>query len=102
MAANLPQPFNQNDIRKDPKAVVIALLIGLLLIFGGVIAVLFFKLEKKENKIADLYEKVIEYRTQKAEYYEQMIFYSKENELLKTRDSIVKQKTQPYVQEILK
>lgn len=101
MNQELPQPFNQDDIRKDPKAVVIALLIGLLLIFGSVIGVLFFKLEKKEDKIANLYDKVIDYRTKKGEYYEKMIFYRTENEMLKDRDSLTKKKTQPYVEKIL-
>lgn len=102
MKPELPQPFNQEDIRKDPKAVVIGLLIGLLLIFGGVIGYLYTRLEKKEERISALYDNMLLYRTQKIDFYEKMIFYKKESETLKKNDTLLKAQTQPYVEKLLK
>ena len=53
MAPELPQPFEQDAIRKDPKAVVIGLLIGLLLIFGGVIGVLYYREQQQADDCKD-------------------------------------------------
>ncbi len=105
MTPELPQPFGQEDIRQDPKAVVIALLIGLLLLFGSVIGVLYYRKEEQDNKCTEktdkLYEAMIRVRNERITFYEQMIFYKQENEILKRRDSLTKGKTLPYVEKIL-
>lgn len=101
MSPELPQPFNQDDIRKDPKAVVIGLLIGLLLICLGAIGFLFYRVEQKENKIYEVYNEMVKYRTQKAEYYEKMLMYKVQNEQLRKDSTTVKDKTKPYVEKIL-
>ncbi len=105
MTPELPQPFGQDDIRKDPKAVVIALLIGLLLLFGGVIGVLYYRKEEQDAKCSEktdkLYETMIKVRNERIDFYEKMIFYKQENELLKQRDSIKKEATRPYVEKLL-
>ncbi len=105
MNNELPQPFDQDDIRRDPKAVVIALLIGLLLIFGSVIGVLYYRKEEKDEdsakKIEGLYSIILKERNDRIFFYEKMIFYQRENEQLKSKDSLIKQKTEPLVQKIL-
>lgn len=105
MNNELPQPFDQEDIRKDPKAVVIALLIGLLLIFGSVIGVLYYRKEDKEedyqSKIDGLYSTILKERNDRIFFYEKMIFFQRENEKLKSKDSLIKQRTEPLVQKIL-
>lgn len=105
MTPELPQPFGQDDIRQDPKAVVIALLIGLLLLFSGVIAVLYYRKEEQDAKCTEktdkLYETMIIVRNERITFYEQMIFYKSENEQLKRQDSIKKQLTKPYVDKLL-
>lgn len=101
MKPELPQPFEQEDIRKDPKAVVIALLIGLLLICVGAIAFLYFRLEKKDERIYSIYKEMVDYRTQKAEYYEKMIFYKHQTDQFKKSDTLLREKTEPLVQKIL-
>lgn len=105
MTPELPQPFDQDDIRKDPKAVVIALLIGLLLLFGSVIVVLYYRKEdqdddcKKETK--GLYNEIIKERNARIYFYEQMLFYKSESEKQKAQDSLTKQKTKPLVEKLL-
>lgn len=105
MTPELPQPFEQEAIRRDPKAVVIALLIGLLLIFGGVIGVLYYRKEKQSDDCKEdtkqLYNTIIEERNARIFFYEQMIFYKDKSEKLKQKDSLIKHKTEPYVQKIL-
>ena len=102
MNPDLPQPFDQEEIRKDPKAVVIGLLIGLLLICLGAIGFLYDKVETKENKIHQVYQEMVDYRTKKAEYYEKMILYKLQVQQLQKDSSQVKEKTEPLVQELLK
>lgn len=101
MNPDLPQPFNQEDIRKDPKAVVIGLLIGLLLICLGAIGFLFYRVEQKEKKIYEVYGQMVDYRTKKAEYYEKMLLYKMQLEQLQIDSTRLKQKTEPLVQKIL-
>ncbi|WP_260377665.1 hypothetical protein [Riemerella anatipestifer] len=86
MKTHLPQPFEQEDIRKDPKAVVIGLLIGLLLMFGSVIGVLFNRREEVDENCKDrifkLYDTILVERNKRIYFYERMIFYQKENKRL--------------------
>ncbi|MCU7571544.1 hypothetical protein N4241_10550 [Riemerella anatipestifer] len=101
---HLPQPFDQEDIRKDPKAVVIGLLIGFLLLFSGVVAVLYQHKEKKsencDEKIQRLYAEMLESRNRRIELYEEMIFYKRKSEAFQRRDSLMKLKTQPLIEKI--
>ncbi|MEN5306931.1 hypothetical protein ABE425_05405 [Chryseobacterium cucumeris] len=105
MTPELPQPFEQEAIRKDPKAVVIALLIGLLLIFGSVIGVLYYRKEKQADDCKEetkgLYTIIIEERNARIYFYERMIFYKNESRELKAKDSLLKNKTAPYVQKLI-
>lgn len=100
----LPQPFDQKDIRKDPKAVVIGLLIGLLLLFSAVISFLYYRKEdddaKCNEKVERLYSQMLESRNQRIFFYEQMIFYKRKFEDLEQRDSLLKKQTQPLMQKI--
>lgn len=100
----LPQPFEQKDIREDPKAVVIALLIGLLLVFGIVISVLYYRIESKDDhcdeRIERLYAHILDKREQRIQLYEQMIFYKKKSEELEKQDSIMRSKTLPLINKI--
>lgn len=100
----LPQPFEQEDIRKDPKAVVIGLLIGFLLIFSGVIAALYYRKEDTDDtcdeKIERLYAQMLESRNQRIELYEEMIFYKKKSEDLEKQDSLLRSKTLPLINKI--
>lgn len=105
MTPELPQPFEQEAIRKDPKAVVIALLIGLLLIFGSVIAVLYYRKEKQDDECKEetksLYNTIIEERNARVFFYEEMIFYKTKSENQIAEDSIIKQKTKPLLKKLL-
>lgn len=91
----LPQPFEQEDIRKDPKAVVIGLLIGLLLLCCGAIGFIYREKEKQSER---LYQVILDERNQRIENYERMIFWQNQTKTLKARDSLIKQQTAPYVQ----
>lgn len=105
MTPELPQPFEQEEISKDPKAVVIALLIGLLLIFGSVIAVLYYRKEEQDDECKDevkgLYSTIIQERNARVFFYEEMIFYKDKSEKQKAEDSIIRQKTKPLVEKLL-
>ena len=105
MTPELPQPFEQEAIRKDPKAVVIALLIGLLLMFGGVIGVLYYRKEKQDDECnkttAGLYNKIIEERDARIYFYEKMIFYKNESRIQKAKDSLLKESTEPMVKKLI-
>lgn len=105
MTPDLPQPFEQEAIRKDPKAVVIGLLIGLLLIFGGVIGVLYYREEKREDEskeeIKNLNKTIIEERNARIYFYEKLIFYKSKSDTQAVQDSVIRQKTEPLVQKIL-
>lgn len=94
----LPQPFEQEDIRKDPKAVVIGLLIGLLLLCCGAIGFIYREKEKQSER---LYQVILDERNQRIENYERMIFWQNQTKTLKARDSLIKKQTAPYVQKIL-
>lgn len=100
----LPQPFKQEDIRKDPKAVVIGLLIGFLLIFSGVIATLYYRKEDIDEtcdeKIEKLYAQMLDSRNKRIELYEKMIFYKKKSEDLEKQDSLLRSKTLPLINKI--
>lgn len=98
MKPELPQPFEQEDIRKDPKAVVIGLLIGLLLLCCSVIGILYREKEKQQER---LYKVILDERNQRIENYEQMIFYKTKSDALKAQEVETKQKTEPLVQKIL-
>ncbi|MBT0527124.1 hypothetical protein JZ949_10020 [Riemerella anatipestifer] len=106
MKPNLPQPFEQEDIRKDPKAVVIGLLIGLLLMFGSVIGVLFNRREEVDENCKDrifkLYDTILVERNKRIYFYERMIFYQKENKRLQKQDSLIKSNTEPLINKIYK
>lgn len=101
MNLKLPQPFNQEQIRKDPKAVVIALLIGLLLLNASVITYLYDQGEKKERKIDQINEKWLAEKRERITMYEKMLFYKNENIRKKESDSLIKQRTEPLVKKIL-
>lgn len=100
----LPQPFEQEDIRRDPKAVVIGLLIGLLLIFATVISVLYYREvsidSNCDEKVEKLYAQMLESRNSRIELYEQMLFYKVKSERLEKQDSLLKSKTLPLIQKI--
>lgn len=100
----LPQPFKQEDIRRDPKAVVIGLLIGFLLIFSGVISVLYYRKETTDEtcdeKIEKLYAQMLDSRNKRIELYEEMIFYKKKSENLEKQDSLLRSKTLPLINKI--
>lgn len=100
----LPQPFNQEDIRKDPKAVVIGLLIGFLLLFSGVISYLYYHSEDNDahcnEKIEKLYAQMLENRNSRIELYERMIFYKTKSEALEKQDSLLRSKTLPLINKI--
>lgn len=98
MPPELPQPFEQEDIRKDPKAVVIGLLIGLILLCCSVIGILYREKEKQQDR---LYKIILDERNERIGNYEQMIFYKRESEYLKKQDSLIKEKTEPLVQKLL-
>lgn len=98
MKPELPQPFNQDEIRKDPKAVVIGLLIGLLMLCCGVIGILYREKEKQQER---LYNIILSERNLRIENYERMIFYKQTAENYKAKDSLIKQKTEPLVQKLL-
>ncbi|SDE77668.1 hypothetical protein [Riemerella columbipharyngis] len=101
---NLPQPFDQEDIRKDPKAVVIGLLIGLLLIFASVIAALYHKEDSDsqdcEKRVSRLYDTILSERNKRIKFYEAMIFYKSENQKLQKQDSLIRKATKPLVNKI--
>lgn len=101
MTPELPQPFNQEDIRQDPKAVVIGLLIGLLLICLSAIGFLFYRVEQKNEKIAHIYQQVMDERSKKAEYYEKLILSELKVKQMQRDSSRVKEKTEPLVKKIL-
>ncbi|MDO5607638.1 MAG: hypothetical protein Q4G08_04185 [Capnocytophaga sp.] len=97
----LPQPFKIDDINTKTKAVVIALLIGLLLVSASVIATLFHRIEtnavvcKVEKK--ELYDMLLSERQDRILLYESMLFYKARSEKM---DSIV-ERTKPLVNQIL-
>ncbi|AQX86547.1 hypothetical protein I6H88_04260 [Elizabethkingia bruuniana] len=105
MSPELPQPYSQEDIRKDPKAVVIGLLIGLLLIFGGVIGVLYNRKEQQTDdcseKIDSLYFTIIKERNKRIDTYEAMIFYKKKSDSFEEKEKKTKELTQPLVTKAL-
>ena len=105
MNPDLPQPFDQDAIIKDPKAVVIALMIGLLLIFGGVIAVLYYRKEKQDDECKEetkgLYNTILEERNARVFFYEEMIFYKTKSDKQFAEDSIIRKKTKPLVEKLL-
>ena len=105
MAPELPQPFDQDAIIKDPKAVVIALMIGLLLILGGVIALLYYRKEKQSDvfkqETIGLYNTILEERNARVFFYEEMIFYKTKSDKQVAVDSIIKQKTKPLLKKLL-
>lgn len=109
MNTELPKPFSIEEIQKYPKAVVIALLIGLLLLFGSVITFLFIRKEdadtKCETEKKELYDIIIKERNDRIDLYENLIFYKNKSEELETeiqvKDSIVRDKTETIVKKIL-
>lgn len=110
MKPELPQPFSIQDIEKRPKAVVISLLIGLLLITCTVIGFLFVRKEDDQEHCEvekqALIKTILEERNDRIQLYEGMIFYKSENQSLReemqTKDSIVRDKTEGFVKKILK
>ncbi len=105
MTPELPQPYTQEEISKDPKAVVIGLLIGLLLLFGSVIGVLYYRKEGAQDECSkqkdSLYATIITERNKRIENYEGMLFYKRESDSLKLKEKETKQKTAPLVQKAL-
>lgn len=100
----LPQPFGQEDIRRDPKAVVIGLLIGLLLLFATVISVLYYREMSRDDdcdkKVENLYQDMLNARNKRINYYEEMIFYKNKSETLEKQDSLLRSKTLPLIEKI--
>jgi len=109
MKPELPQPFTIDNIQKHPKAVVISLLIGLLLIACGVIGFLFIRKEDDKDDCEvekkALVKQILDERNDRIKLYESMIFYKSENKSLKnemiTKDSIYRDKTEGFVKKIL-
>ena len=105
MTPELPQPFEQEEIQKDPKAVVIALLIGLLLLFGGVIGILYYREQKTSEDCKEetkgLYNQIVEERNARIFFYEKMIFYKRTSEKQSIEDSLIKKQTKPFIEKLL-
>lgn len=109
MKTELPKPFSIEEIQKYPKAVVIALLIGMLLLFGSVITFLFIRKEDADHKCEEekkeLYDIIINGQNERIALYEDLIFYKQRTKELKTeiqaKDSIVRDKTETIVKKIL-
>lgn len=101
----LPQPFKITDIQKYPRAVVIALLIGFLLIFSTVIGHLYNRKEviadKCEAEKQRLYEVIITERNERIRLYESLIFYKNEANSYKRQSDSMMQQTKPLVSKIL-
>jgi flagellar basal body-associated protein FliL len=103
MGVQLEKPYTIDEIRKHPIAVVISLLIGLLLLALGCIAYLFIHYNSRIDELTDKADKE---KTKRIEQYETMIFYKGETERLQheraATDSLIRQRTQPFVDKILK
>lgn len=94
----LPTPFTIDEIQKYPKAVVIALLIGMLIwqiIRNEGIQ------NKCETEKKQLYDVIIDGQNERIALYESMIFYKRQTEYLQQQDSIVRQRTEPIVRQLL-
>lgn len=106
MTLKLPQPFKIDDINTKTKAVVIALLIGLLLIFSAVIGVLFFEIEDKitecKQEKKELYDIILTERNERIQLYENMLFYKRQSQELQAKTDSIVEKTKPLIDKILK
>lgn len=106
----LPKPFSIEEIQKYPKAVIIAFLIGLLVLFGGMLINVFYKREDSvddcEAEKKELYSLILKERQDRILLYEDMIFYKEKaiklEEQQTVTDSLYRSKTQQLVNKILK
>lgn len=106
----LPKPFSIEEIQKHPKAVLIAVLIGLLMLFGSMLISVFYKREENvddcQEERKQLYSLILKERQDRILLYENMIFYkekaSKLEEQQTLTDSLYRVKTQELVNKILK
>ncbi|MHC5353096.1 hypothetical protein ACYSNX_02735 [Myroides sp. LJL115] len=106
----LPKPFSIEEIQKYPKAVMIAFLIGLLVLFGGMLISVFYKREESvddcEAERKQLYSLILQERQDRILLYEDMIFYKEKaiklEEQQTVTDSLYRSKTQQLVNKILK
>jgi hypothetical protein len=96
---DLKQPFSLPDIRKYPKEVIIALLIGLL----------FYFITRADNKDAEntrLNARIDTIKTETIRLYEKVIFQEQvirqQKMKEKATDSLLRQETQPQVEKLLK
>ena len=95
----LKQPFSLPDIRKYPREVLIAVLIGLLIFF-------ITRGDNKESEITRLNGRIDTINTEKIRLYETVIFQNqvikKQVSDIKASDSLLRQETQPQVEKLLK
>ncbi|MGG5507906.1 MULTISPECIES: hypothetical protein [unclassified Myroides] len=106
----LPKPFSIEEIQKYPKAVIIAFLIGLLVLFGGMLIGIFYKREDSatdcETEKKQLYGLILKEREDRILLYENMIFYKDKVNTLEQQqtstDSLYRSKTQQLVNKILR
>ncbi len=106
----LPKPFSIEEIQKYPKAVLIAFLIGLLTLFGGMLINVFYKREESvvdcETEKKELYSLILKERQDRIVLYEDMLFYKNKSTQLEAQqtitDSLYRTKTQELVNKILK
>lgn len=102
---NFEKPFTIEEISKYPNAVIIALLIGMLIMFGSVIGVLWYRdnsidercdqrIEEKNRQIIQIHQERIR-ALEARDYYKQKAAAQQQ-----TQDSIVKIKTGLYVEKI--
>lgn len=98
MEEEFPKPYSIDEIRKDPMAVAFSIVTGLLLICVGIII-------KKDIREQRLLDKADKEKTQRIEMYENMIFYKGRIERMETaqkeKDSLVRERTEPFVNKIL-
>ena len=96
---DLKQPFSPSEIRKYPKEVIIALLIGLLIYFIS-------RADTKDAENTRLNARVDSIATDRIRLYEKVIFQDQiikqQQNKEKATDSLLRQETQPQVEKLLK
>lgn len=99
----LTQPFSLPDIRKYPKEVLIAVLLGLLVYF---INRADSSDSKKDIEIARLNARIDTIRTQRVTLYDKIFFkdevIKRQADTIRATDSLLRKATQPQVEKILK
>ncbi|MCP1997296.1 hypothetical protein [Flavobacterium sp. HSC-61S13] len=110
MKTDLPQPFKIQDIQNYPKAVFIAFLIGLILVFGSLLGTVFYRREDTvkecESEKKELYRLILKERSERIDLYESMLFYKQKSNALENEnqnlDSLYRGRTEQFVKKLLK